>query len=38
MLRPEVFEDAYQKHRVEEIASELAGDSPIKFNLHYRVG
>jgi hypothetical protein len=33
-----IVRDPKQKHRVEEIARELTGDSPIKFNLHYRVG
>ena len=32
-----IVRDPKQKKRVEEIARELAGDSPIKFNLHYRI-
>lgn len=33
-----IVRDPKQKQRVEGIVRDLAGDSPIKFNLHYRVG
>ena len=32
-----IVRDRKQKMRVEEIAKQILGDSPVKFNLHYRV-